>query len=342
MVDGAHAGAHRRLDALGAMRMRGHEAAPSVRFFHRHRQLGVGVLLRARRNALRHHRAGGEDLDEVRAVLEIGPDDLAHLVDTVRQIADDRHVDVDRELPRIAGAAGRRDVVAGHLQPRTRYRALVDGVAQVDVDVRPRRAHVAGRGEAGHQRRSRVHRAVDGGASGRGGEQRRLPVGADLVGQVRVQVDEAGEHGRRAQIDDLIGGHAGRRPDALDPIAANQHTGVGDWRSATSVDEPSRLDQDRSRCRHRGLRIEAQTGRCREREVPTHAVGVRRRPVREVDMARTLPRRLGRAGCAVAPDRDAAIASPRSWLPATLDGRHSSVIADCDGVVPDPDSPLAS
>ena len=163
------------------------------------------------RDALRHHRAGRQHLDEVGAVLEVRAHHLAHLVDAVGEVADDRHVHVDGELARVAGAAGGRHVVAGHLQPRPGHRALVDGVAQIDVDVRPGRPHVAARREAGHQRGPRVDGAVDGRASRRRGEQRRLPVGADLVGEMRVQVDEPGQHRGGAEVDHLVGRHA-RRP----------------------------------------------------------------------------------------------------------------------------------
>ena len=92
--------------------------------------------------------------------------DLPHLVHAIGQIADDRHVHVDRELPRVARAAGCRDVVAGHLQARPGHRALVDGVAEIDVHVRPGRAHVPARRETGQQRRPGVDGAVDGRAPG--------------------------------------------------------------------------------------------------------------------------------------------------------------------------------
>jgi hypothetical protein len=88
------------------MRVGGHLPSPSRRFGHRRLDLGVGILLRARGNALRQHGSSRQNFDEVGAELEIGPHGLRDLVGTVGQIPDDGHVDVQRKLTRVAGAAG--------------------------------------------------------------------------------------------------------------------------------------------------------------------------------------------------------------------------------------------
>ena len=217
--------------------------------FDGHGELGVRVLLGARRNALRHHRAGRENLHEVRAVLEVGSHRLPHLVHAVGEVADDRDVDVDGELSRVAGAAGGGNVVAGHLQTRTRHRPLVDGVAQIDVHVWPGRPHVAARRESRHERGPRIDGAVNCRAARRRREERRLPIGPDFVGEVRVKVDETGEHCGGAQVDDLVGCHSFGRADSFNLVAANEHCAVYNWRPAAAVDDLRRTNQHGARRR---------------------------------------------------------------------------------------------
>ena len=110
-------------------------------------------------------------------------------------------VDVDRELPRVAGAAGRRHVVARRQQPRARHDALVDRLPQVDVGVRPGRPHVAAGREPGHQRDERVVRAVQRRLPRRRLQQLVFPVHASAR-QMRVEIDQARQQRGAAEIDD--------------------------------------------------------------------------------------------------------------------------------------------
>ena len=57
----------------------------------------------------------------------------------------------------------------------------------------------------------------------------------------------------RAEIDHLVGGHAGGRPDAFDPVAADQHAAVANRRAAEAVDDPRRPHQHRRGRRACGL-----------------------------------------------------------------------------------------
>ena len=70
MFDRTHPGAHRALDAFGAMRMGGDEGAALGGFLDGGADLGFGVLRLARLGAGSEHRAGGDDLDEIRAVVQ--------------------------------------------------------------------------------------------------------------------------------------------------------------------------------------------------------------------------------------------------------------------------------
>ena len=155
---------------------------------------------------------------------------------------------IDRELPRVARAAGRGDVVAGDHQPGPRHDPLVNRLPQIDVGERPGRPHVAAGREAGRQRHQRVPRAVQRRLAGRRLQQLVFPVHAG-AGQVRVQIDQARQQRRAAQIDDA--GPCGNRQagaDRLDPLAADEHDSRRDRRAAAAVDEargPHRDDRRR-------------------------------------------------------------------------------------------------
>jgi hypothetical protein len=217
--------------------VRGDKATPALCLFDCNRQFGIGVLLGARRNALRHDRAGRQDLYEVCTVLEVGSHGVAHLIHAVGKIAHDGNVDVDRELSRVAGTASGGHIVAGHLEPRARHRSLVDCVAQIDIDVRPGRPHVTACGEARQQRRSRVDCPVDRRTARGRREKSRFPIGAHLVGEMSVKVDESWQHGGAAEVDDTVRLQLLRWSDPFNLVAANQDRTVLDWRPAATIDD---------------------------------------------------------------------------------------------------------
>lgn len=64
---------------------------------------------------------------------------------------------------------------------------------------------------------------------------------AALLGEVDVQVDQAGHDEKPGRIDDPRGPHRHRdrsgRAGSDDPVALRHHHRVGDWRTATAVDQ---------------------------------------------------------------------------------------------------------
>ena len=83
---------------------------------------------------------------------------------------------------------------SGHLQARSGHLAFVDGVAQFDGGVGEGRAHVLQRGEARVQILQRVIQS---------GKRGARVVGLLLLHQMHVAIDQAGQHGGAAEIDDF-------------------------------------------------------------------------------------------------------------------------------------------
>ena len=201
MIDGAHPGANRGLDPGRAVRMGRDLPAPAGRLDHRSFDFFIGILLPAGLDPFRENRARRHDLDEVRAIFEIGPDRFRDFFRTVREIFDQRRIEIDGKLFRVARAAGGGNVIPGHEQTRPRHRAFIDGIAQIDIDVRPGRPHLAAGGEPGPQSHERVARAPECIVTGRRFSQRILPVHAHPDRQMRVQIDQSGQQSRVTQID---------------------------------------------------------------------------------------------------------------------------------------------
>ena len=162
---------------------------------------------------------------------------MPHLIHSVGKVADDGDVDVDGELSCVAGTASGGHIVAGHLETRSGHGPLVDRVAQINIHVWPGWSHVTARREARHERRPRVDGAVDGRAARGRREEGRFPIGADLVGEVRVEVDESREHGGAAEVDDLIRLQPFRRSDPFNLVTANENRTVLEWRPAATIDD---------------------------------------------------------------------------------------------------------
>ncbi len=192
MVDAPYAGADRGFDALRPVRVRRDITSPARRFLDRHPELLVGILLGAGVDALRENGARRQDLDEVRAVLEVRAHGVADGVHSIRQVLDQRNVDVHRELAGVARATGGAHVVSGDGEPRAGHEAFVDRFPQFDVDVGPLRTHVAAGGEAGAEGVERVLRAMERGARRRRLHERVLPMDR-AARQVGVKVDHTRE-----------------------------------------------------------------------------------------------------------------------------------------------------
>ncbi len=185
------------------------------------------------------------DLDPVDAVVRV----LAH-----GGARKPRRIDVARELPRIrtAGLAersddGRRGIItggariqlrAGDLQARPGNLTFVDGVAQLDGGIGVGRAHVLQRGEACVQILERVIQS---------GKRGARVVGLLLLHQVHVTIDQAGQNGGAAEIDDL---RARRNLDAIggagggDAIAFNKDDLILQHRARFGVEQAAGADGD--------------------------------------------------------------------------------------------------
>ena len=93
---------------------------------------------------------------------------------------------------RIARAAGGGNVIPGDEKTRPRHGTFIDGIAQIDIDVRPGWPHLAAGSEPGTQSEERIARAPKCIVTGRRFGQCILPVHAHPDGQMRVQIDQAG------------------------------------------------------------------------------------------------------------------------------------------------------
>ena len=119
-------------------RMRGHADTGAVRLVGDRGELVVGVLLRARRGAVRHHAARRGHLDQLGAVPDLVAHARPHLVDAVGDALGDRQRhDARREAlehRRIEVSAVRRHSVPGRVDPRPDVPALLDRALQRDIE----------------------------------------------------------------------------------------------------------------------------------------------------------------------------------------------------------------
>ena len=170
-LDGFVGGEEAVLDAVDACpdacpdgavphRMRGNSHTRPVGLVGDRGELVVGVLLRARRGAVRHHTARCGHLDQLGAVPDLVAHARAHLVDAVGDALGDRQRHDARrqtlEHRRIEMPAVRRHGVARRIDPRPDVPALLDRALQRDIEQIAtglhHQAEVAHRGEAGLER----------------------------------------------------------------------------------------------------------------------------------------------------------------------------------------------
>ena len=154
VLDRRHPGAHGALDRLGAVGVRRHLPPPHRGLLHHGVHLFLRELRRTDRFLFGQHAGAGEQLDEVRAILDLEADQLADLVHSVGQPGELAELEVWREADDVAVAAGGTDGQRRDLHPRTDTSPGVDGTAQSDVDELAG-ANVPDRGEAGLERAPR-------------------------------------------------------------------------------------------------------------------------------------------------------------------------------------------
>jgi hypothetical protein len=131
----------------------------------------------------------------------------------------------------VAAAPWRGDVRAGALHPRADDVAPIDRVAQGAVREGAEGAEIADGREAGPDRVAGVADADQDLVRGRG-DGRRDAGRLDVADEVGVDVDQAGQDGQVAEIDDvgIVGCAVAEGPDGRDPTVA------------ADVDDPVRVD----------------------------------------------------------------------------------------------------
>ena len=113
------------------------------------------------------------------------------------------------------------------------------------TSTKPSGAHVAHAGKAGHQRRARVHHAVDG-VLGIGLSQLTIGIEVRIHGEVGVHVDHPG-HGiiepRSTTVVSGLGGNGTRRRDRLDGVAHNDDSLVVRELAGADIEEMADTDE---------------------------------------------------------------------------------------------------
>ena len=205
MLDGVDARGDGHANGLGAMRMRGHFLADGVRDVDHRLDFILRHLRRAGDAAEREHRARGNHLEQIRAVVDQELGALAELIRAardagVKSFAAWRLLEI-RDV-QVAAALRNGEVRAAGLHARARGLAGVDGVAQRGIGAERVGADIADAGEARQQGGAGVFlrqaQRFFGGPREVDGEIRGV---LGPVGEMRVHVDEAGQAGVVGQVE---------------------------------------------------------------------------------------------------------------------------------------------
>lgn len=147
-------------------------------------------------SALGQDRAGGDQLDRIRALIEQQIDLLRDLC----RAAGDPHPHLGRNLHSLrqsshfTAAAGPGDIAANRVDPRAHHIAAVNCIAQFNVAGASVRANIVDRGEPCLQGGPRIARAEIGGFLRPVEQGFGRIVGLEIVGEVDVDVDQSGQH----------------------------------------------------------------------------------------------------------------------------------------------------
>jgi len=257
VLDRVDARAQRRVDPPGAVGVRGHLAPEQVPGLHDRIEFVPEELLLGAGRRVAEHAAGRRQLDHVGAPLHLrahglaaGPDPVADPLQRPRQVEQARAV-AER---RVAVAPGRRDTLAGGEDTRPDDDPVADRAAQREdrVAARPQVAH---RREPREQRAPRILDAEERAVRVTPLEPLQTDSRAVLRCNVRMRVDQARQHERVAQVDDLdfglglvLVGDLGRlhvaRADLADAPVGDDHGRLRDR-------SPARLRQQGARVDHR-------------------------------------------------------------------------------------------
>ena len=206
VLDGRHAGANGTLHAFGAVRVRRHFAPEIAGGFHHHTDFLFRELRHLSHRRQRQHSGGGGDFDQIRAALDGQQRRPArafhaghHAFGFIRHRQDVLAVAVGG----IGMAAEHAQRFGGDEHPRPDDVAAIHRIAQGHVD-KIIGAHIAHRGESGHERAFKVFR----------GDQRHigrvqlkpLDVAAffQLPTHMHMAVDKAGHDPFLTQVNEFI------------------------------------------------------------------------------------------------------------------------------------------
>ena len=228
MLDGAHTGAHRTLDRLGAVGVRADIGAPAGRLVHRGLDLVDAILQAFQRIGLRGDAAGYHDLDVIGTFAQLVARRLDDFGNAVGNAAEPVEAGATgAEVLRFgtqagfAVAAGLAERRARDEQPRPYEQPLLHRSLDAPVGA----AGVAQRGKAAHQ-----HGAHGGGGLGRHQGERRVGEESNIhFGEhdVDMGVDQSWHQRAAAEVDALCRG-AGDRAigDLADDAVLHQNVHV--------------------------------------------------------------------------------------------------------------------
>src|SRR5437660_6345893 len=193
----------------------------SFQFFQR-------VLWRPRTVPLGKHASGGQDLDDVNSIYHLCTHHMADLINSIGNpvtafLGKHRDPRLRGVIVEIAMPPGNGDSWSASHNPRTNGETLINRVAKIDSEKR-RRAHITHGREARFQSSASIAHGKEGMSKGSVLEVVNLVVAIRARRQMRVAVNQAGQHGGMREIDDARPGwnlHLGRRHYRLDPLSLN-------------------------------------------------------------------------------------------------------------------------
>ena len=157
-------------------------------------------------------------------------------------------------------STGRADRQRRHLHPRPGDDAGVDGFAQRHVDELAG-ADIPDRGEAGFERSAGVEMRLDRGVDRAAAEQALVVVPGIAAGDVGMAVDQAGQQGGAAQVDDRGAGRDRQiRAGSHDPVAFDDDHRIAHRGAALAVYQPGRANRGSCRGLLRDLRRQQAPG----------------------------------------------------------------------------------
>ena len=187
------------------------------------------------------HGAGGDDLDDVGPAIAQQPDDPGDVGGCPDDAGAHLRRDVDPvQAGHLAAPARSRHVRAGGLHPRPVDEAVVDCVAELEIEERAERPDVAHGREPGAQGDRRVAHPDEELASGRDPDRRDVGI-LEVADEVAVPVDEPGDDRVAGEVDHahVLGHRRSSRQDRLDPAAADEQRPLGQDGAGPRVDESS-------------------------------------------------------------------------------------------------------